>query len=673
MAQGYINPIIPGFNPDPSITRKGGDYYLATSSFEYFPGVPIYHSKDLVHWERISYALPTYDHLPLDSAQSSMGIYAPTLRYDERTDLFYMITTNVYKWNRGGYNFYVTAKNPRGPWSKPIKIKLLEDDPMHDTWPHPHGDDWWYDPDLFFDEDGKVYYSRQNGVATGGGENGHIVLAEIDIETGVLKEHLTKVWDRYIGIWPEGDHIYKKDGWYYMLRAEGGTGANHMLTIARSKDVHGPYEPGGNNPILTQNRDAAADRMIQDAGHGDFVLTQNGEWWLVYLGTRKVGLDPRHGKDFLGRETFLSPVDWPEGEWPVINGGDPQEVEMPKKPDLPEYIGYQTPMIDNFKYPEFENSWNFLRNPDSSNYSLSDRQGWLRLTGSAQSLDEKFGSPTYLCRRFEGFNKLIQTRMEFDPKTENEEAGLAIRMNEHYFLKFTIRLDNGKRSIVNERVIYYNNDNSTHSVPVDTDGPVILSIATDTLYALLEAFDDEGKLIFGPDSVPLTDRLSSNIGGTLPEVGHMFTGLYVGPYASGNGSASGSDAYFDWFLYKDEMPFNIDTTITVPNDSVPPVSSSQVELSSSENMESSADELSSASESSSAGEITPVQNFLKNHVICEAMACDVQVFDFSGRFVKSLRLSQGESYMQKLGFVPLGAHYFLTPGGSGKMLISNFK
>ena len=251
------NPIIPGYHPDPSICRVGNDYYIVNSSFQYFPGVPIYHSTDLVNWELIGNVLDRESQLPLKNANSSGGIYATTIRYNEGT--YYMVTTNV---TTGG-NFFVTAKDPKGPWSEPVYLKQGGIDPS------------------FLFEDGKCYMvSNPNG----------IVLCEIDPVTGKQLTEGKVLWYGTGGRYAEGPHIYKKDGWYYLLISEGGTEMGH-----------GP-------------------------GHGDFVQAPDGSWWVVFLGFRRYGGDFHH----LGRETFIAPVSWVAG-WPVINDGAPIEAIMPVK------------------------------------------------------------------------------------------------------------------------------------------------------------------------------------------------------------------------------------------------------------------------------------------------------------------------------------------------------
>ena len=271
----YANPVIPGTTPDPSAVRVGDDYYLVTSSFEYFPGVPLYHSRDLVHWRQLGHVLSRDAQLPLRGIPSSQGIYAPTIRHHDGT--YYVVTTNM----QGGGSFYVKATAPTGPWSDPIFVREGE---------------FTMDPSLFFDDDGKVYYTRH-----GGGREGGIYQAEIDVATGVLRAPARLVWKGTGDIWPEGPHLYKVDGTYYLMISEGGTSYEHMVTVARAKSPWGPFEPAPRNPILTHR--FLPEHPLQATGHADLLQTPEGRFWLVLLGIRPS--TPR--RHHLGRET-LSPV-----------------------------------------------------------------------------------------------------------------------------------------------------------------------------------------------------------------------------------------------------------------------------------------------------------------------------------------------------------------------------
>jgi alpha-N-arabinofuranosidase len=389
----FQNPVISGCFPDPSICRVGNDYYTVHSTFEYFPGVPVMHSKDLVHWRLIGYCLTRKSQLPLDKVRASGGIYAPTIRYHDGT--FYMVTTNV----DGGGNFYVTAKNPAGPWSEPVWL-----------------DSSGMDPSLFFDDDGKVYYIRHEGQG-----DGYIAQRIFNLETGKLEGPLTKIWGGTGGIWAEGPHMYKINGKYFLMISEGGTSYGHSVTVARSDSPWGPFESDPNNPILTHRN--LPNHPIQVVGHADMVETPDG-WWLVCLGVRPQGGRFHH----IGRETFLAPVAFNKAGWPVVNKNGTIELTMPA-PKLPQHIWPKLPARDNFDSKTLALQWNYLRNPNQADYSLTERPGFLRLNGSAVTISDK-DSPAFVGQRQTDFNCVASTLLEFDPNSENEEAGLVVRGND---------------------------------------------------------------------------------------------------------------------------------------------------------------------------------------------------------------------------------------------------
>ncbi len=361
------NPIIPGYHPDPSVCRVGNDFYLVNSSFQYFPGVPIYHSTDLVNWTLIGNVLDREEQLPLRGATSWLGIYAPTIRYHEGT--YYMITTNV---GNGG-NFMVTAKDPRGPWSAPM-------------WLEQQG----IDPSLWF-EDGKCYMMSN--------PDNTIMLCEIDPATGKQLTESKPLWRGTGGRYPEGPHIYKKDGWYYLLISEGGTELAHHLTIARSRNIYGPYEANPANPILTNCCMAGQSMQIQGTGHGDFVQAADGSWWIVFLAYRNFGGSYHH----IGRETCLAPVEWPAGEWPVVNGGNPIDTLMQVKTLAPQKSEKRKVKSDSFLSPE----WVYIQNPLPENYSMVGNH--LKLMSHGTLYDNQ--QPTFLGRRQESPNMQVETEV----------------------------------------------------------------------------------------------------------------------------------------------------------------------------------------------------------------------------------------------------------------------
>lgn len=382
----YRNPVIPGYHPDPSICRVGDDYYLVNSSFEYFPGVPLYHSRDLVNWTLVGNVLDRESQLPLKGASSWLGIYAPTLRYHDGT--YYMITTNV---GNGG-NFMVTATNPRGPWSEPL-------------WLEQQG----IDPSLWF-EDGKCYMVSN--------PDNTIMLCQIDPATGRQLTPSKPLWRGTGGRYPEGPHIYKKDGWYYLLISEGGTELAHGLTIARSRRIEGPYEANPDNPLLTHCSMAGQASQIQGTGHGDFVEASDGSWWVVFLAYRNFGGSYHH----LGRETYLAPVEWKTGQWPVVNGGQPVDTLMSLRPLGAVQRPRERQLHTDLSQP-LGPEWVYIQNPVTERYQRSGEG--LRLVCSPGSLTAN-DRPTFVGRRQESAAIVVETTVDLRHAQPGCEAGLTV-------------------------------------------------------------------------------------------------------------------------------------------------------------------------------------------------------------------------------------------------------
>jgi len=505
--QTFRNPIISGCYPDPSICRVGDDYYMVHSSFEFFPGVPIFHSKDLVHWRQIGHCLTHKSQLKLDRVRASGGIYAPTIRYYEGT--FYMITTGV---DCGG-NFYVTAKNPAGPWSEPVWL-----------------DRSGMDPSLFFDDDGIVYYTRHEGQG-----DGYIAQRTLNLETGKLEGPLKKVWGGTGGVWAEGPHIYKVNGKYYLMISEGGTSYDHMVTVARSDSPWGPFESNPDNPIFThRNR---PKHPIQALGHADMVETPDG-WWMVCLGIRPQGGHFHH----IGRETFLVPVTWSDKGWPVVNGNGTLEMSLPA-PKLPQHPFEKPPVRDNFDGDKLAMQWNFLRNPYEDDFSLTARPGYLRLNGSAVTLNDQ-DSPAFVGRRQTDLNCVASTLLEFDPNSENEEAGLVARQNDKHHYEIGVTLRQGKRQVFFRKVLKGKTMDPIKYADTQP-GPVTLSVKASPLsyeFSFQSSASDSKVL-----GTALTKGLSVEEIGF--EDGMCFTGVYFGMYATGNGKKCITPADFAWFEY----------------------------------------------------------------------------------------------------------------------------
>ena len=343
MSYEIKNPLLPGFYPDPSIVRVGDDFYMVTSSFSFFPGVPIFYSRDLAHWEQIGHVLDRPSQLPLGADWISGGIFAPTLRFHD--GVFYMITTNV---DHGG-NFIVTAEDPAGPWSEPHWIEGAVG----------------IDPSLFWDDDGKAYYT---GTGTGDMRHNHIWISEIDLQEFRLVGEKKDIWggSQVLAWCPEAPHLYKKDGWYYLLIAEGGTEHFHAVTIARSKEVMGEYTGYDGNPIMT-HRHLGMQAEIANTGHADIVQLQDGSWYMVMLASRPYGGYHKN----MGRETFIAPMIWENG-WPVVCPGTGKLDWTYPAPDLPESPTETAWGMDDFDGDKLGFPWNYLGTPQEGMFRLEE-------------------------------------------------------------------------------------------------------------------------------------------------------------------------------------------------------------------------------------------------------------------------------------------------------------
>jgi len=506
----FDNPILPGMYPDPSICRVGDDFYLVTSSFEYFPGVPIFHSRDLVHWRQIGHVLTRDTQLDLRGVQPSGGIYAPTLRY--HAGRFFMITTLVGSPNRGG-NFFVTAEDPRGPWSDPIWL-----------------DSDGFDPSLLF-ADGDVYYLRDGKGADP--DHPRVYQARVDLATGALREPMQPIWEGTGGIWPEGAHVYKLAGRYYLFAAEGGTSYDHAEVVARGASPSGPFEAFARNPIVT-HRDRA-EHPIQALGHADVVELADGTYWAVLLGVR--AHDRRH---HLGRETFLVPVRFDADGWPTM--GDAGRVELrAAAPRLPLHTFPPVAARDDFDAGALAPVWSFVRNPDAADLSLTARPGHLRLVGSPVTLDE-IASPAQVVRRQQHFRVRCRAALDFSPRATNEEAGLSVRANENFRYDLAVRLGvSGREAVLTSRVAGVST--VTARAPL-SDGVVTLEVVADETSYEFTVTAAETTTALG--KLPVQPLSAEDIG---THGRHHFTGAMFGLYATGNGKRATTPADFDWFEY----------------------------------------------------------------------------------------------------------------------------
>lgn len=492
----FRNPVISGYYPDPSVVRVNDDFYLINSSFEYFPGVPIFHSKDLIHWTPLGHILTRKSQLDLRTTRSSSGIYAATLRH--HAGRFYMITTDV----RGIGNFYVTADKPEGPWSDPILL--------------PYGG---IDPSLFFDEDGRAYVTVQNGADL----ESHIIQYEIDPATGEVLSQPEEIWRGDGGPWVEGPHLYKINGMYYLMTASGGTDRDHREIIARSSTPYGPFEDKP-EPVLTHR--GLKEHPVQCLGHADLVEDASGNWWAVFLGMRPV--DGKYSP--LGRETFLAPVTWTEDGWPVI---DNNEGTVSSDDPILEETVQRIELSGGFG-PE----WAFLRSYEEERYSWTEQEGRLAVRGNAYTLDDE-APAVFACLRQKHHRMELGVSLEYDPAQDGEHAGLAARLNNRGYLFWGLACRNGRRVL--ELTVKDGDLKQIYHYEVKGSGQVRLRIASDGRVYTCSYSEDGTSWLEAEEKV--------HVSVLSPEVNGGFTGVCLGLHASGEGTDAAAPAYFAEFYY----------------------------------------------------------------------------------------------------------------------------
>jgi alpha-N-arabinofuranosidase len=421
----YENPILAGFHPDPSIVRANDAYYLVVSSFAYWPGIPVFESRDLVNWTQIGHVLDRPGQIHFDSIGISRGIFAPTIRYHE--GLFYLVTTAV---DVGG-NMVLTATDPAGPWSDPVWLPDVDG----------------IDPSIFFDDDGRTYVTNNGPPDYPPRYDGHRAIWIQEFDPAELRTFGPRkvIVDGGVDIesnpiWIEAPHIFKVDGLYYLIAAEGGTGDQHSEVVFRSSSAMGAYEPYSGNPILTQRHlDPDRPDPITSTGHADFTQTPDGDWWAVFLGCRPYSDDLYN----TGRETFLMPVRWVDG-WPVITEGEEVVPSVLDRPDLPSRDAPPIPhrgdfaVRDDFDRPDLAPYWNFIRSPSESWYSLTARPGQLSVRGRSEPLHE-LGQPSFIGRRQQHNSVVATTSMVYQPREGSDHAGLVAFQNRDSFYLMSVR------------------------------------------------------------------------------------------------------------------------------------------------------------------------------------------------------------------------------------------
>jgi len=535
----FLNPIINGGYPDPSIVRVDDDFYIVNSSFEYFPALPIHHSKDLVNWELIGYGIDRPSQgtgkVNLYDVQQQGGIHAPSIRYHE--GLFYIITTNVYSPADKSkptemVNFILTAKNPAGPWSDPY---VIEGAPG-------------IDPDIFFDDNGKVWFvgthdtgnPNKNGI-------GEIWIQELDLNNWKLKGQRHSIWRGACGgCCVEGPHIYKQYGRYYLMVAEGGTSYNHAVMIASSKNIEGPYDSNPKNPILT-SRHLSNNNWVHSTGHADLVQLKDNRWYMVSLGIR----NEMDSTSNMGRETHLMPVVWEEAwdnwvevekgrwepviiKWPVVapNTGKVERNTSIPFLDKKQNINYS--FYDDFTSSKLDLQWNFRRVPRENAYELNSKNKTLKLNLSPESFE--FRSQYNLM----GFRQKetefeYSSSMNFKPKKNFSEAGLSIFSQDDNYINFTVKKHNNK-TLLNLSVKPREQKlDIIKSIPLKYNENIILKILSkDNKYIYYYSIDDG-------NSFNLFAETAANL-----VLCKGYIGTNLGLYASSNGYKTKEYAEFEW-------------------------------------------------------------------------------------------------------------------------------
>lgn len=428
-SQLYRNPIRTGFYPDPSIVRVGDEYYMVNSSFVYFPSIPVSVSKDLIHWKIIGYAITEPEWAALDDLEGGRGYWAPDISYYKGR--FYITAT--YRLNDDGTVYrkqiVVSSDRPEGPYSKPA---IIDEDGI--------------DPSIFTDDDGKRYMLLNRGA--------RIFPLSEDASRKTGEAQLLYYGDHKRA--PEGPHLLKKDGWYYLFEAEGGTGPGHRITVSRSKELMGRYTPCPYNPIMRQNDEGA---VIQRCGHGKPVQTQNGDWYMVYLCGRKIG----EGYSILGRETALDPIEWTADGWPIVNGLDgPSTLQI--KPNLPETV-WESSLDDDFEADSLSYDWTFPRAPEPDGIELNG--SYVRIKGSREDLCSMHARNIML-RRQQDFKFEAVCKLKIPKLISGQDVGMTCYYDENTFLKFGVFASEEEQGLILKVTEYVDGYRDGNAVKIDT-------------------------------------------------------------------------------------------------------------------------------------------------------------------------------------------------------------
>ena len=535
----FLNPVINGGYPDPSIVRVDDDFYIVNSSFEYFPALPIHHSKDLVNWKLIGYGIDRPSQatgkVNLYDVQQQGGIHAPSIRY--HNGLFYIVTTNVYTPKDKSkptemVNFILTAKNPAGPWSEP---NIIEGAPG-------------IDPDIFFDDNGKVWFvgthdtgnPNKNGI-------GEIWIQELDLNNWKLFGPRHSIWTGACGgCCVEGPHIYKQFGRYYLMVAEGGTSYNHAVMIASSENIEGPYDSNPKNPILT-SRHLSNNNWVHSTGHADLVELEDGRWYMVSLGIR----NEMNSTSNMGRESYLIPVNWEEAwdNWVEVEKGrwEPVIIKWPVAAPETGKVERNTPLpfsekkqiIDYSFYDDFSRSkldlqWNFRRVPRNNTYHLNSKKNTLILNLSPEVFNLR-GQYNLMGFRQKETEFEYSSSMIFNPKKNQSEAGLSVFSQDDNYINFTVQKTKNK-TLLNLSIKEREKDLYTSkTIPINYSRNIILKIVSaNNKYSYYYSTDNG-------DSFNLFGETAANL-----VLCKGYIGTNLGLYASSNGNKTKEYAEFEW-------------------------------------------------------------------------------------------------------------------------------
>lgn len=527
-----VNPILSGFYPDPSVLKVGADYYLVNSTFAYFPGLPVFHSKDLKNWKQIGNVISRPSQMNFLEHRMTRGLFAPAIDYHNGT--YYVTCTLI---DRGG-NFVVTAKDPAGPWSDPVWLREVKG----------------IDPSLFFDDNKAYILYNSDAPDNKPLYDGHRTIRMYEFDPVNLKvvgeEKILVNGGVDISkkpVWIEAPHFLKVDDWYYLYAAEGGTSVNHSEVVLRSKSPWGPFVPYENNPILTQ-RDLPADRKhpITSAGHAQFVEGPDGKMYAIFLAVR-----PYEGNYYnTGRETFIVPVEWKNG-WPIANP-DHKEIQYAYKVKYKEVKQKNAlPQSGNFQYTltfdkELDKALLFMRTCDSTSFSLSKANG-LTLKLKPETIME-YGNPSFIGKRQQHLYCSAETSVNFSAKSNNEKAGMVIFQDEKHFYYLCKSVDQGNAVVQ----LYKGNEQNTMDlitqVPLTGDAQQVLfriEAKADTYSFHYAAKPNEWVLV------------KDNVDGKFlsTQVAGGFIGCLFGMYATSSGESTTGQASFKYLKYSGNDPF----------------------------------------------------------------------------------------------------------------------